>query len=128
MENKPLQPYYLPQVSAPFKFIVDNLKEMNVEWFPVLVTISTLKPLQKSVDMDKVTEIAENMKDDGKSISPVFISNKNHILDGHHRVSGIKYKLGENSKIKAIKINADDKDGASMLKIIQDRWERQNKK
>lgn len=127
-QEKPLQAYYLPQINFPFQYVVDNLKEMGIEYQPVNIAISLLKPLQKNVDFDKVMDFANTLEPDDKNYKPIFISEKNHILDGHHRVAGIKYKFGENAKVRAIKlINCDDKDGFSRLRIIQDRYEREYK-
>ena len=124
-KKKPIQPFYLPQVSAPYKFIVSQLEEFGVQCAPVKVAISQLKPLQKEVDLNKVSSLSEKKEEE---LNPIFISLKDHILDGHHRVASKKYKEGKNAVVRAIRIEADDKDGCTYLKIIQDRWERQQGK
>lgn len=123
-EKKPIQPFYLPQVSAPYSFIKNNLEEFGVFCRPVIVSVGQLKPLQKEVDLIKVTDISEV---DEENLDPIWISNNDKILDGHHRTSSKKFKNGAKDKIRAIRIDADDKDGCALLKVIQDRWERQQK-
>lgn len=124
--KKPIQPYYLPQMHGiPYSFISDNLKEMEIEHKPIMVSISQLKPLQKEVDINKIKSMSS--AEDKEDFDPVYISRKGHILDGHHRTALKKYEEGDNGRIRCIRIDADEKDGAAILKVIQDRWERQQK-
>lgn len=128
--DKPIQPYYLPQVNAPFKYVIDNLEEMGIQHKPIIIKASLLKPIQKGVDMNKIIDIASKITDNPHEdqMSPIYVSNKNNIVDGHHRAGAYIYKFGENAKLKAIKIDADDKDSPTILKVIQDRFEREYKK
>lgn len=120
--KKPVQAYHMPQMTdIPFSFIKQNLDEMGVQCEPILVAISQLKPIQKEVDLNKVESL--NKVEDDK-LPPIFISSKAQICDGHHRVAKKKYSEGENAKIRAIRLDKDEKDSLAYLKVIQDRWER----
>lgn len=123
--KKPIQPYYLPQISCPFTFVKDNLMEMGFHFRPVVVSVGQLKPIQKEVDLQKVERLSK-MKN-LKTELPIFISQCEKILDGHHRVSALKFSEGPKAKINAIRLLCDEKDGCAVLKIIQDRWEQRNK-
>lgn len=123
--KKPIQPFYLPQMNnISYKFVSDNLTEMGVAHEPIMVGVSQIKPTQKDVDMEKIKSLSEV---DDRDLTPVWISRDANLLDGHHRVASKIFKEGKNSKIKAIRIDADQMDGAAYLKIIQDRWERRHK-
>ena len=119
--RKPVQPYYLPQITASYKFISEQLTAMGIAHEPILVAASQLKPMQNEVDMNKIKSMLEV---DDKEFKPVWVSENLKILDGHHRTAKEKFKKGKNAVIKAIRIDADEKDGCSLLKVIQDRWER----
>jgi len=120
-KQKPIQPFYLPQVSAPFRFVKDTLLEFDIHVRPVIVSVGQLKPLQKEVDLDKIKKMSKQT--DIKTAKPIYISLKDHILDGHHRASAIKFVEGDKAKITAIRLLCDEKDGVAALKLVQDRWE-----
>jgi len=122
--KKPIQPFYMPQMTASYKFVVDNLSEFGIECAPVKVAISQLKAIQKEVDLNKISTLAEKNDED---LKPIWISREGKVLDGTHRVASKRYKEGKNAIIRAIRIDTDDKDGLAYLKIIQDRWEQQQK-
>lgn len=123
---KPIQPFYLPQVSASFSFVKENLMELNFHFRPVIVSVGQLKAIQKEVDLEKVKSLSK-MENLGTE-KPIYISEKDTILDGHHRVSALKFIEGNKAKIHAIRLLCDEKDGLAVLKIIQDRWEQKNGK
>lgn len=123
-QDKPIQPFYLPQVNCPYSFICSNLKEFGINHKMVIISVGQLKPMQKQVDFDKVKKIAQENKPQDK---PIFISENNFCLDGHHRLSSVKYREGDKGKIKAMRLMCDEKHGATALKLIQDRFEQQNK-
>jgi hypothetical protein len=125
-KQKPIQPFYLPQVSAPYSFVRDTLLEFDIHVRPVIVSVGQLKPLQKEVDFEKIKAMSKQK--DLKTAKPVYISVKDHILDGHHRVSSVKYIEGDKAKIHAIRLLCDEKDGVAALKLIQDRWEQKHGK
>ncbi len=115
-----IQPFYLPQMSASWKFIKEQLDNFGVQYEPILIGAAQVKGVQKEVDLEKIKSIGNV---DDEKLQPIWISNDLKILDGHHRTSAKIYKEGKNSKIKAIRIDADERDGAAYLKLIQDRWE-----
>lgn len=119
-----IHPFYLPQLSAPYKFIVSQLEEMGFQHEPILVAASQLKPIQKEVDLNKTKSMTEV---EDAEFDPIWISRKGNIYDGHHRVASKKLKEGDNAKIRAIRLDADDRDGCAILKIVQDRWEQKQK-
>lgn len=118
--KKPIQPYYLPQITASYKFITSNLDDFGIQYQPILIGAGQVKGIQKEVDLSKIKSIGQV---DDEKLQPIWVSNDLKILDGHHRTSAKIYKEGKNSKIKAIRIDADERDGAAYLKVIQDRWE-----
>jgi hypothetical protein len=119
--KKPVQPFYLPQITCPYRFISEQLTAFGVAHEPVKVAVSQLKPMQKEVDMSKIMSLSEVAEE---KLRPIFVSEKYDILDGHHRVASKKYKEGKNAIVRAIRIEGTKEDGCAYLKIIQDRWER----
>lgn len=119
--KKPVQPFYLPQMTAPYKFISEQLTAFGVAHEPVRVAVSQLKPIQKEVDLSKVTELSDVSEE---KLRPIFVSEKYDILDGHHRVASKKFKEGKNAVVRAIRLEGTKEDCCAYLKLIQDRWER----
>lgn len=117
-------PYHenLPQVTAPFHFIVQNLNDLKVDFKPVKVKAGSLSAMQKDVGADAVNDISHKIMD-GHEMPPIWISKDNHICDGHHRAAGTIDAHGKDSLIKAIKVDAESSSVPHILGRIQDRWD-----
>lgn len=102
-------PMYLPQVSAPFSIVLDSLAREGVGYEQIESDPNELNPLQKLTFSDRVEGV--NLD------KPIWISNENNVLDGHHRL--IK-AIFTNQPIKAIKINLNTNDACRVLNKIQD--------
>jgi hypothetical protein len=120
--NNRVHPAHLPQVSAPFTFIVDNLNDMNINYKLVKVQASRLKPMQDDVQFDLVNKLSGKWKN-GEDFDPIFISDDNYICDGHHRAASKISAEGKDAKIKAIKILKPHNELPHLLGRIQDRWD-----
>lgn len=123
MDNKKL--HWLPQVSAPFKYVVSSLKKEDVPYSRYEINISDLKPLQDQINTDTV-EHFKKLIINKKKIKPIFISNDNEILDGHHRYVANKSLYGDEKTIMCYKINTDTPTAARFLNKIQDKFDFEN--
>jgi len=121
-------PRYLPQLSAPFTDIVNGLEQENISWRPVIVRVGQLKPLQNTVEVSKMKDISQEFKNAGEyNMDPVFISNDDYILDGHHRTAGLINSLGKDAKVKCIRIDLDEKEAVRTMNKIEDIYEYKQK-
>jgi hypothetical protein len=111
MLNLNYKPKHLPQISAPYTYVLDQLKKENVGYQVMTVNPSELEPSQGIVFGNEVAEI------DPFKAEPIWVSKDNKILDGHHRYAS---SLSKNLPIKAIKIMVEDKEGCRILNKIQD--------
>ena len=108
------KPKHLPQISAPYKTVVDKLDNEGVSNEILNINPEELNPLQGIVFSDRVKDFVP--KDD----NPIYVSKDNGILDGHHRFISA---LNAQEPIKCVKIDLNDKDGARVLNKIQDIFE-----
>jgi hypothetical protein len=108
------KPRFLPQVSAPYTIMLQKLDDDGVDYDIVEIDPNELEPLQGITFSDEVENV--NLND----MNPIWMSNNNKVLDGHHRmVRG----LLDNKKLKAIRINLNEKDAARVLNKIHDIYE-----
>jgi len=108
------KPRFLPQMNAPYDVVLEKLDEEGVGYEIVEVDPNELEPLQGITFSDEVGKVNSD------DMNPIWISENNKVLDGHHRmVRG----LLDNNKIKAIKIGLNEKDAARVLNKIQDIYE-----
>ena len=114
------KPKYLPQISAPFEFIVDGLAKENVVYKDVTLMPDEILPSQSISFLDTI-EIDKN-----KEMDHIWLAGEtdeeNTVIDGHHRWVDC---LGSNTPIRAIKIQANQKDACRVLNKIQDIYEYQ---
>ena len=108
------KPRFLPQMSAPFDIVLEKLDEEGLKYDIVEVDPKELQPSQGVTFSDEVEKC--NVDDN----NPIWINNDMKILDGHHR--WVK-ALIDGIPVKAIKINANDKDASRILNKIQDIYE-----
>ena len=111
MQYKPL---YLPQVNAPADYVLNQLKDNGVSCTQVETKPNKLTPMQGIVFSDTLGKFDE------KNINPIWISNDNSIVDGHHR--WVKSMMA-GKPILAYKVNLNGKDAARILNKIQDIYE-----
>ena len=111
------KPIWLPQISAPFTYTFDMLRNEGVDYKYIQVDPEDLYPSQGIVAQDKVSEIDVN------NIEPIWISNDNKILDGHHRYIAA---LSRNIPIRCIKVMLPQKDAIRILNKIQDIFDYEN--
>ena len=104
-------PFWLPQVSAPLIYILNKLKEEEIPFKILKVHPNELNPSQGIIFLDKVSKLSSD------NIKPIWGSNGNMILDGHHRYASA---LSHDKPIKFIKILLNPKDAARILNKIQD--------
>lgn len=112
----------LPQVTAPFHFIVGNLEDLGVDFHPVKKYAGNLKPMQAEVGSSAVMDISDKIKH-GHEMDPIWISNDDHICDGHHRAAAVVNAKGKEGVVKAVKIKRSHSEVPHILGRIQDRWE-----
>jgi len=108
------KPRFLPQVSAPFDIVLQKLDDDGVGYETTEVDPNELQPSQGITFSDEVGHV--NVDD----MNPIWISNDMKVLDGHHRMVRA---LLDNIKIKAVKIDLNDKDASRVLNKIQDIYE-----
>jgi len=108
------KPRFLPQINAPYDVVLEKLDEEGVGYDIVEVDPNELEPLQGITFSDEVGKV--NVDD----MNPIWMSENNKVLDGHHRMVRC---LLDNKKIKAIKIGLSEKDACRVLNKIQDIYE-----
>lgn len=112
----------LPQMTAPYPFVMENLKDLGVDHTPVSIKAGSLKPLQKDLHLNKVNKLANVFKN-GEDVEPIYISKDLHIGDGHHRAAGKIENEGKEGKIYAIMLHCTKDELPHILGRIEDRWE-----
>lgn len=86
--------------------VIDGIKNLGVGVSRIMAGAGTFSPSQENFNRDKV----ESMKldfIDANGIAPIFVSNDNKIVDGHHRWMAAKEKFGDDCKMKAYMIDRD---------------------
>lgn len=116
------RPKDLPQVTAPFNFVLSNLEDIGVQYNPVIKKVSELMPMQDELSLDKIKYFAGEFGK-GNEHLPIFISDNNMICDGHHRAAGKVEVDGQDGEIKAIKLKLPEKEAKWVLRWIQDRFD-----
>lgn len=108
------KPRFLPQVSAPYSIVLQKLDDEGVDYDMVEVDPNELSPTQGITFSDEVGKV--NIDD----MNPIWISNDMKVIDGHHRmVRGLLDGL----KLKAVKVDLNERDAARVLNKIQDIYE-----
>lgn len=105
-------PMYLPQISAPYTEVLADLDKNNIGYEESEMNPNDLNPLQKLTFSDRVDNVDIN--------KPIWVSNKNDVLDGHHRL--IK-AIFNNIPIKVIRIKLNTNDACRVLNKFQDIYE-----
>lgn len=102
----------MPQIgSKNINSFLKYLEKKNIAHEKCTMQVSGLKPSQAELDTDKADKMyAESNKSEGQNPLqiPVFISNNDYVLDGHHRWLALK-RNEEEATIPCIRINSDAK-------------------
>jgi len=106
------RPIHLPQLHAPIHEILTKLDDMNITYEICKIDPNILNPLQHIVYSNEIKKQTEN--------DPIWIDDKNNVLDGHHRYV---FSLSNNEPINAIKLNTDERTACRILNKIQDIFE-----
>lgn len=114
--------YWLPQVNAPFTYVVSNLKKEEIPYSKYEINPSQLKTTQDKVKPETV-EYFKKLILSKKQLKPIFVSMENDILDGHHRYLAHKLLYGDDKNIMCFKLNTDIQTAARALNKIQDKYD-----
>jgi len=99
------------------KKILDNLA---IQYKETIAKVSDLKPSQEDFVQEKVDNIYKAIESGEENFTtPVFISEDNFILDGHHRVRAYK-KQNENQQIPVVKIILDQYEALQLFKRMEE--------
>lgn len=111
------RPYHLPQLEAPYDYVLEKLYEEGVNYKLIEITPAEDDGIYPSQDFIFSDE-AGNFKPDDKK--PIWLANKGEdmgICDGHHRYFG---SMNRNVPTKAVHINMEIMDACRLLNKIQD--------
>jgi hypothetical protein len=108
------KPRFLPQMNAPYDYVLEKLDEEGIGYDFVEVDPNELQPSQGVTFSDEVEKV--NLDDS----NPIWMAEQNKVLDGHHRM--VRAMLDE-KPLKAIRIALNEKDAARVLNKIQDIYE-----
>lgn len=106
---------HLPQIKAPIPKIIEILERDGIEVTPRNSDCNSLIPMQNFVFLDKLSNI-----DAGIDIKPIWVSNDNHILDGHHRYA---LALSKEEPIDQLVIGLPKNMAVRMLNKAQDYYD-----
>jgi hypothetical protein len=108
------KPRFLPQVSAPYDYVLQKLDEEGVGYELVEVDPNEIEPMQGITFSDEVGKV------DVDDMNPVWMSENSKLLDGHHRMVRA---LLDNKTLKAVQIALNEKDACRVLNKIEDIYE-----
>jgi len=118
MINMRYKPYHLPQVSAPYIYVLDKLKEEGVDYKLGKIDPNLAEPMQGLVSLEKISDI------DPTNIKPVWLSQEPKVIDGHHRYGAA---LTHGVNLPYLQIMLPSSDAARVLNKIQDIYEYETK-
>lgn len=114
------KPKYLPQISAPFTFVVDNLENDGVRCKNVTIMPTEITPQEPITFLDSIDF------DENKKMDPIWIAGvddeENVLIDGHHRWVDC---LSRNEPIECIKILQKPMNACRFLNKAQDFYDYQ---
>ena len=109
-----MSPNHLPQVRAPYQIVLEKLSENDVDYE---ITKTDGNEFDASQALTLSDDVNNAILDD---THPIWVSNNNKVLDGHHK--WVK-ALSTNTPLIAVKINMNDRDACRLLNKIQDIYE-----
>jgi len=115
------KPKYLPQVSAPFEYVLKHFDRDGVMYKDITFSPNDLLPSQHITFTDTIKV------DDSKKKEPIWVAGKdddeNVIIDGHHRWVD---SISKGEPINTIKIFEPPNNAMRILNKVQDIHEYQN--
>lgn len=117
------KPTNLPQVSAPFSYVVHHLNDIGQPYEMIGANIDDIKPSQAFIDSDIVTALHDKLKN-GEELKAMWLDKDNNALDGHHRF--VANKLHNNSHVPAIRLLCDKGTAIKHLNDIQAMYDGEN--
>jgi hypothetical protein len=108
------KPRFLPQVSAPYTIVLQQLDNEGVTYNVEKVDPNLLNVSQGVTLSDEVGEC--ELSDD----NPIWVANDDKVIDGHHRL--VK-AIVSNEPIMIVRVLLDYKDACRVLNKIQDIFE-----
>lgn len=118
-------PNWLPQVSAPFVYMLKGLDDNQVPYENVSIPLTDLIPLQGIVDYDKVNDMVNSIQGGEDSLKTIWVSKDNEILDGHHRYVAAM-KMNPQGSISCMKLMIPHKDAIRVLNKLGDLYDVQH--
>lgn len=113
------KPSHMPQISAPFEYVIDSLNQDGVKYKDVTLHSDDILPSQQVTFLDTIK--IDKTKEE---IDPIWVAGQddeeNVLIDGHHRWVD---RLGQ--PMRCIKIMKNPKDACRILNKIQDIFEYQ---
>ena len=111
-----LERKFMPQIpNHEQSAVIRSLKDEGIECELLKLFPDQIRHSQSKVNKDKVRSIINDIRS-GKSIPPIFISEDNYIIDGHHR--WIAFKILK-MPIKCIRIGLPQKEAIIKFKQIE---------
>lgn len=110
------KPYHLPQLSAPYLYIVDQLAKEDIDCDFRMLGTEELHTCQNVVVIK-----ANNFP----KIKPIWVSSDNYIIDGHHRY--VISKLN-NMDIPCYRLSVPKEKAIRILNKIQDIYDHEDNK
>lgn len=118
-------PNWLPQVNAPFVYVLKGLDDNQIPYENVSLPLSDLTPLQGVVDYDKVNSMINSISGGEDTLKTIWVSQDNEILDGHHRYVAAM-KMNPEGSISCMRLQVPHKDAIRILNKLGDLYDVQN--
>ena len=112
------KPYHLPQVSAPYIYVLNKLKDEGIKYKIGKIDPNKVHPMQGLVSLDKISKI------DPTNLKPIWMSKDKKCLDGHHRLGSA---ISNENEIPYFQVMLPAFDAARVLNKIQDIYEYEDK-
>ena len=112
------KPLHLPQVSAPYTYVLGKLDDEGIEHKEGTIDPHEVQPMQGIVSLDKISKINPS------ELKPIWMSQEPKVLDGHHRYGSA---LSNSVQLPYIQIMLPALDAARVLNKIQDIFEYEDK-
>jgi hypothetical protein len=122
--NNILKPSHLPQITAPYTYVVNGLKTNNIPAKMLNLPLTSVKPMQKFINSDTVNYFLDKVKNN-EVMKPIYVSKNNEIIDGHHRYAGVALN-NPNANILVIRLDTDYDNSVRSLNKIQDIFNYEN--
>lgn len=123
MEENMYKSKSLPQISAPFSYVVHHLNDMGHPYEMIGANVDNINPSQAFIDSDIVHSFIDQLKN-GEDLKAIWLDKDNNTLDGHQRHAA--YKLNKNTHVPAVRLMCDKESAIKILSEIQSKYEKEN--